>query len=168
MAQLIIARREPLAYVALPVATTMDTIPEAVGAGFAQLDSYAEQRGIDLTGASLIRYREVSYEDPFAVEVALVLADTPQQPRVREPFVLDTLPGGHFAIAWQRGPYAWIGGLTRELMDWGRARGLDYTVVASADGTDVWDCWYELYPEPPVEGSHGLEGAVEVCLLLRP
>lgn len=168
MAQFSVGRREPLAYVGLPVATTMDAIPEAVGAGFAQLDAYAEQRGMDLTGVSFIRYRDVSFDDPFAVEVALELADTPQQPVVREPFVLDTLPGGHFAIAQQRGPYAWIGGLTRELMDWGRVRGLDYAVTPGVDGPDSWECWYELYPEPPVEGAQGLEGPVEVCLLLRP
>ncbi|GIG53920.1 hypothetical protein [Demequina activiva] len=167
MAQLTIGRRDAVDYVALPVATTMDAIPDAVGAGFAQLDAYVEQRGIDVTGASLIRYREVSFEDPFVVEVALVLAATPAVPQVREPFLLDTLPGGHFAIAEQRGPYAWIGGLTRELMDWGQARGLDYALERGDAGSDAWQCWYELYPEPAVDGAQGLEGPVEVGLLLR-
>ena len=52
-------------------------------------------------------------------------------------------------------------------MTWGDARGIDYAFT-SAKAHDVWDCWYELYPEQPVEGAQGLEGPVEVCLLLRP
>ncbi|WP_084104653.1 hypothetical protein [Demequina sp. NBRC 110056] len=166
MAEFRIARRAPVAYVGLPVETTLETLPADVGAGFEELDRYVEMRGIDLAGPSLLRYRDFSYEGTFTVEVGLALSGRGDRPRVRDPFVLDELAKGHFAVAEQRGPYAWIGGLTRELMTWGESRGMDYA-VSGADGVDTWECWYEWYPEPPVESASGLEGPVEVCLLLR-
>ncbi|MFV0634510.1 hypothetical protein [Demequina sp.] len=168
MAEFRIASRTPVAYVGLPREATMDTFSQAIGTAFDDLGRYVEQRGIDTTGASLVRYRVASHRTDFVIEVGFELTGRGDTPVVREPFVIDALPGGHFAVAEQHGPYAWIGGLTRELMAWGDARGMDYALDQGTGGIDTWQCWYEWYPAPPTLGTQGPEGPVEVCLLLRP
>jgi len=167
VAEFRIARRQAVTYVGMRVETTMETLADDVAQGFAELDRYVQQRGIDTTSACLIRYRDVSYEARFAVEVGVEWLGRGDVPRVRAPFIVDDLPAGHFAVASQRGPYAWIGGLTRELMEWGDVRGMDYALERGDGGPDRWDCWYEWYPERASGGPQGTEGPVEVSLLLR-
>ncbi|MFW7415527.1 hypothetical protein [Demequina sp. SO4-18] len=165
MAEFRVERREAVDYIALPVRTTMEDLAARVGEAFGELDVYLEQRGAETIGAGAIRYRSVTVEAPFTVEVAHAVANVP---RVRDPYLVGRLDAGMYAVAEQRGPYSWIGGLTQELMSWGDAQGLDYA-VALGDGTrpDVWDCWFEYYPDSPSEGPQGLEGGVQVCVLLR-
>lgn len=165
MAEFRVERREAVDYIALPVHTTMADLPARVSVAFNELDAYLEQRGAETTGAGLIRYRAVSFDAPFTVEVAQAVT---WQPRVRDRYLVDTLPAGTYAVAEQRGPYIWIGGLTQELMTWGETAGLDFALEHGADGRpDVWESWYERYVDDPVEGRLGLEGTVQVCLLLR-
>ncbi|MFN3866304.1 MAG: hypothetical protein ACK4MD_06275 [Demequina sp.] len=165
MADFRVERRKAVDYIALPVHTVMGELPARVGPAFAELDAYLEQRGAEVTGAGVIRYRSVSLDSPFTVEVAHAVMNVP---RVRDRYAVGRFEAGLYAVAEQRGPYAWIGGLTRELMEWGDSRGLDYAITPGGGaGPDRWDCWYENSPEPPVEGPLGLEGRVEVCLLLR-
>ncbi|WP_297083190.1 GyrI-like domain-containing protein [uncultured Demequina sp.] len=167
MAEFRIARRGAVTYVGMRVSATMATLSRDVGRGFTELDRYVAQRGIDTTAASLIRYRDVPADGSFTVEVGVEWLGRGDVPRVREPFIVDELPAGHFAVASQRGPYAWIGGLTHELMTWGDERGMDYALEPGDGGPDHWDCRYEWYPEQPAEGPYGAHGPVEVCLLLR-
>lgn len=166
MAEFRIVLREQVAYVGLPVQAVATAVPEAVGDAFEQLDSYAAQRDLDLAAGSLVRYRDFSSDAPFTLEVGLILSGRGDPPRVRSPFVLAMLPAGRFAVASQHGPYATIGGLTHELMGWGDRQGLDFALT-SAGGIDRWEGWYEWYPAPPAAGPQGLEGPVEVCLLLQ-
>lgn len=165
MAEFKVERREAVDYIALPVHTTLADLPARVGEAFGELDVYLEQRGAEIVGAGAVRFRSITPDAPFTVEVAHAVSNVP---RVRDRYVVGSFPGGLYAVAEQYGPYAWIGGLTEELMKWGDAQGLDYAMTLG-DGTrpDVWDCWYEYYPDLPSEGPEGLEGSVEVCVLLR-
>lgn len=167
MAEFGVASREAVTYVALPVSTSMSSLSEDVAAGFRRLDQAVLRLGLDVLPATLIRYRTVALDGPVAVDLGVVLDPRYPPPSVVEPLRVDALVAGHYAVADQRGPYAWIGGLTRELMTWADVRGMDCAMTPTEAG-DAWECWYELYPEPPVEGAKGPEGPVEVCLLLAP
>lgn len=165
MAEFGVERREAVDYIALPVHTTLAGLSARVGEAFAELDVYLDQRGAEITGAGLIRYRSVTVDAPFTVEVAHAVTNVP---RVRDRYRIGRLEAGLYAVAEQRGPYAWIGGLTQELMQWGDAQGLDFAMtLGHGERPDEWECWYERYPESPVEGPQGLEGMVQVCVLLR-
>ncbi|MDN4480301.1 GyrI-like domain-containing protein [Demequina muriae] len=165
MAEFRVEWRKAVDYIALPVHTTMAELPARVGPAIDELEAYLDQRGAEPIGAGLFRYRSVSAEAPFTVEVGQAVANVP---RVRDRYVVGRLDEGRYAVATQRGPYAWIGGLTQELMEWGDVQGLDFAVTPG-EGTrpDEWACWYEDYANDTVEGPVGLEGTVDVCLRLR-
>lgn len=165
MAEFTVARRPAVDYIALPVLTTMAELPARVGAAIEELEAYLEQRGAEPIGAGVFRYRSVSADEPFTVEVGQAVANVP---RVRDGYLVGQLDAGMYAVAKQHGPYAWIGGLTEELMQWGDAQGLEFALTLGDESRpDVWDCWYEDYADDTAEGPLGLEGTVEVCLLLR-
>ncbi len=165
MADFRVENRKAVDYIALPVYTSMADLPARVSVAFSELDAYLVQMGIESTGGSLIRYRSVSFDAPFTVEVAYPVAS---QPRVRDRYVADRLESGTYAVAEQRAPYSTIGELTGELLEWGKKGGLDFAVEQGASaGAESWQCWYENYVDDPVEGRLGLEGTVQVCILLR-
>ncbi|MFW2512440.1 hypothetical protein ACNI3K_01530 [Demequina sp. SO4-13] len=165
MAGFRVEHREAVAYIAVPVHTTMAAFPARVGEAFAELDAYLAQRGAETIGAGAIRYRSVALDATFTVEVAHAVVGVP---KVRDRNLAGRFEAGTYAVAEQHGPYAWIGGLTRDLMDWGDSQGLDFAMTPGDERRpDVWDCWYEYYPGFPVEGPRGLEGNVQVCVLLR-
>ncbi len=144
------------------VEVTLDTIGERVGEVFDDVEARLRDAHVDVTGAGLLRYTTVSRHETFVVDVAFeVPVETAVPPGLRA----HTLPGGLYAVARQYGAYSWIGGLTKELMDWGDHQGLDYAMVPSPAG-DAWESWFEAYPDPPIMGPEGLEGPVEIGLKL--
>lgn len=162
MAEFHAERREPVRVAGTSVEVTLQTIGETVGAVFDDVEARLRDAQIDVNGAGLLRYTTVSRRDPFTVEVAF---EVPADAAIPDGLDAHTLPGGMFAMARQYGAYAWIGGLTKELMDWGDQQGLDYAMVPGPNG-DVWECWFEAYPDPPISGPEGLEGHVEIGLKL--
>ncbi|WP_061961480.1 hypothetical protein [Demequina flava] len=160
MAQFNVERRGAVRLAGAPVDVTLDTIGERVGPAMDRIHAQLTQAGIDVQGAGVLRYAAVSRTEPFAVGVAFVV---PADAAVPDPLRVTDTPVGMYAVARQYGAYAWIGGLTRELMEWARNQGLDLA-RSNHHGQDVWECWYESYTEAPVEGPEGLEGPVEIAI----
>ena len=165
MAELRVESRDGAVYVGLEVRTTMPDIPAKVGPAFDEVAAYLSHRGEVGVGAEVIRYRRVALDAPFAIDVGLTVDVAPAG---RDRYVVRELTAGRYAVAEQRGPYSTIGALTKELMDWCDAEGHEVAMTLGEDGApDEFACWYELYPSAPVEGPLGMEGPVQVCLLLR-
>ncbi|WP_062071093.1 GyrI-like domain-containing protein [Demequina sediminicola] len=169
MAEFHVEQRQPLPVVTATVMVTLANIGERVGPVFDDLERSLHEAGLDDVLPGLLRYHAVERDSEFRVDVAHVVPDGFVAPA---PYASEVLPGGLFAVATQSGPYEWITGLTRELMEWGRQQGLDYAMLPSADGEppgagETWECWYEAYLEPPSYGEHGPEGPVQIALKLR-
>lgn len=152
-------QRPAMAYCALPVDVTMATIAAVVPDAVDDLERYMASRGIQPTGGTLMRYRTVSEEHPFTVEVAWVVEHGPW---IEAPFVADAVPAGRYAVAIHDGTYGDLSAVTSELLDWGVQEGVVFDVIR-ADG-EHWSSWYELYTTEPVDGPRGPQGRVEVCL----
>lgn len=159
-----VERRAATTYCAVPIEVTMASIGERVPEAIDDLERYMASRGIEAVGPSLIRYRSVSDEHPFTIEVGWV---TREDVWIDAPFVADALPQGDYAVSVHHGPYADLSAATARLLEWGAGAGLDFAAGRVGTGADAWECWYEFYVSDPVVGPHGPEGAVEICLLLR-
>lgn len=160
MAQFHVERHQAVRLAGVPVEVTLDTLGERVGAVFDDVERRLRQAGVPFEGAGVLRYGMVSRSEPFVVDVAF---EVPAGVPVPDPLQVTVTPVGMYVVARQYGAYSWIGGLTKELMDWGDQQGLDYAMIPTAEG-DVWECWLESYPQPPVNGPEGLEGPVEIFI----
>lgn len=161
MASPSLERREALTYCAIPVDVTMGTLAAIVPGAIDQLEQYLGSRGIEPAGPSLIRYRTVSEQAPFTVEVGWV---TEPGIWIDAPFVADVLPAGRYATLRHDGPYAELHEATARLHAWADQIAEPYDVTAGPAG-ELWECWYELYLDDPHVGPQGPQGAVEIGVL---
>jgi len=137
----------------------MQTIGERIPAAYEELARYLASRGIEPTGPSVIRYREVDPDGDFVIEVGWEIEEGQ---RIDAPYFADIMPEGTYAVLTHRGPYTGIGATTRVLMEWGDDAGVRF---AWDDASEAWDCWFEHYLTEPTFGPEGPEGSMDICLL---
>lgn len=160
-----------LTYVAARLEVTMDSIGERVGETLDELERYMASRGIEPAGPSLIRYRAVSVDAPFVIEVGWV---TEEGIWIDAPYAADVLPQGRYVTATHVGPYSGLSASTGETLDWADAEGVRFDVASArssgdgpvtGDAYEAWGCWYELYVTDSVASPAGPAGTVEIRLL---
>ncbi len=154
-------KRPAVTYSAVAVAVTMVSMGAAIADAFAQLETYLGSRGINPTGPPLVRYRAISFDSPFTIEVGW---ETAEGVVVEAPYVADVLPAGTYVVAHFNGPYSAAGEATQAAIEWAAREGIALDVFHLADSSD-WSCWYESYPREPTWGPSGPQGPVDICLL---
>lgn len=159
MTDISLERRGALTYAAVVVEVTMGGLAEAIPRAHEDIERYLGSRGIEPAGPSIIRYRTISFDGPFTIEVGWVIEEGQW---IEAPYIADLLDEGTYVVARHDGPYSGVGHSTEDAMTWADAHDVRFNVL-----DDEWACWYEYYPTEPSMGAEGLQGRVDVCLLTR-
>ena len=158
-----IEERDVLRYCAIATAVRVEDLVHGIREAYIAVDRHLGERGLEDRGPAIVRYRRVSRGDPLSLEVGWVMPDVET---AAPPFIAGQLPAGSYVVGWHNGPYARVGAVARELIEWGDEQGLAWDVEREGE-SERWASWYELYLAEPSFGPEGPTGSVEVCLLLK-
>jgi len=141
-----IIQRPAQPYAGIPAWVTMaalgsvaDRIPEIFG--------WLGGHGIAPAGPPFFRYHVIDMERQLQVEVGVPVASAIEDDAAIR---AGTLPAGRFAVMTHTGAPDTLVGATAELLDWAKARGLQWD-VSQVEAGEQWGCRLELYLTNPAE-----------------
>jgi effector-binding domain-containing protein len=121
------------------VGSVADRIPEIFG--------WLGGAGIAPAGPPFFRYHVIDMERQLQVEAGVPVASAVEGEGAIQ---AGTLPAGRFAVMTHTGAPDTLAGPTGELLDWAKARGLEWDVLQTEAG-EQWGCRVEFYLTNPAE-----------------
>jgi effector-binding domain-containing protein len=121
------------------LSSVADRIPEIFG--------WLGREGIAPAGPPFFRYHVIDMERQLQVEAGVPVASAVEGEGAIQ---AGTLPAGRFAVMTHAGAPDTLAGATGELLDWAKARGLDWDVSQTEAG-EQWGCRLEFYLTNPAE-----------------
>jgi effector-binding domain-containing protein len=157
-----IVERDEQPYMGIRTSVTMQGISGFIDESFPEVFAYLEARGVQPTGAPLVRYNLIDMERQLEIEVGVPVADAlPGDGRI----FAAVLPAGRYGTLTHVGPYDGLIDANAALQRWAEEQGLVWAMSETEEG-DRFESRVEVYLTDPGSEPDPEKWETEVAYLL--
>jgi effector-binding domain-containing protein len=157
--------RMPQKYAAIRIKISRDEIGSIVPEIYSELSTWVSENGINISGASIIRYFSIDYgTGDVDIDVGYPISnnEAPAHNRI----IINEIPHGTYAVLIHNGTYEYLVETTAKLLAWGQQQGIKWQSTQD-NNVSIWGGRVEHYLVGPMDTQNSSDWKTEVAILVE-